>query len=292
MKKRIIIFVVVLKMANMTAAAQGMPVLDVTNLATAIESGFTMVQQLQTMYNSLKTSYDQLQQQIKNFETFDINSLNARDPLGSWKSITTYADRMKAYEENIASIINKKDIKVGNGSYSLTDIFTTPPAQAMQMAMDGLNFTFIDPFENKLTPEERAAFHRKYGMSFGNHMRIQQVGEMLQKKAAEVVGYSGSLQKNLTEDRGKLGEIAKDLFGSESIVQQQQINNAVLSTMAQDMKTQANLLGNIAEQLAMNMSQTVMEKKAMLDEKNINSLNFADGLLKMLDGMPSPSDYR
>jgi hypothetical protein len=252
----------------------------------AIENGYTMVQQLQAMYSSLKTSYDQLQQQIKSFESFDFNSLNAKDPLGSWKSLTTYADRMMTYEQNIESIVNKKDIKIGNAAYSLGDIFVSPVGAAMK------DIAVIDPFEKMLSPEEKTIFLRKYGMSYGRHIRLAQMGEILQKKSAEVAAYSGSLQKNLAEDREKLVSITNDLFGSESAIQQQQINNAVMSIMAQDMKTQANMVGNIANQLATAAAQVQMEKEALKNEINMNSLDFADGLMKMLDEIQSSKAYR
>jgi len=293
MNKKIMVLVMVFTIiANVNAAAQA-AVIDVTNLATAIQNGYNIVQQLQTMYSTLKTSYDQLQQQIKSFESFDFKNLNARDPLGSWKSINTYANRMMTYEQNIESIINRRDIKIGNGSYSLGDVFRAPPTETMKnMAMDGWNFAVVDPFEKKLTTEEKAAFHQKFGMSFGNYMRINQIGEMLKKKSAEVLGYSDNLQKNLTEDREKLDSISGDLFESESTVQQQQINNAIMTIMAQDMKTQARLLGDIAEQLAMDSSRMQLEKQAMQDEININDLDFANGLIKMLNEMQSASSYR
>jgi hypothetical protein len=208
---------------------------------------------------------------------------------------------MMTYEQNIGSIINRKDIKIGNGSYSLGDIFTTSPLDAIQnmpidamknMAIDKISFMAFDPFENMLTPEERQEFRRKAGMGFGSYMRIKQVGDMLQKKAAEVVGYSDSLQKNLKEDREKLDSISGDLFESASLVQQQQVNNAVLTVMAQDMKTQANLLGNIAQQLVMNSSQALMEKQAMKEELNINDLGLSDGLMKMLNETQSLNNFR
>ena len=279
-------------MTNIGLLAQGYPVIDITNIMSSVLNGYTMMQQLQTMYNTLKSSYDQLQQQIKNFESFDFDKLDARDPLGSWKSLVTYADRMMTYEQNIENIINRKDIKIGNGSYSLSDVFTSPASTVKGMAMDGVNFTVIDPFERKLSAGERAAFHQKFGMSYGNYMRINQLGEVLQKKSAEVVGYSDSLQQNLEEDRKKLSSITDDLYDSDSTVQQQQINNAVLSIMAQDIKTQANLLGDIASQLATSAAQAQIEKQAMRDELNMNSLDFSDGFMKMLDEMPSSDEYR
>ena len=290
MKNKILIITLGI-MINRGVCAQGYPVVDITAITTAVYNGYTMYQELQTMFNTLKTSRDQLQQQIKSFESFDFRELDAKDPLGSWKSINTYADRMKTYEQNIESIVNKKDIKIGNGSYSLGDIFTSPAKTAQNMAMDGKNFVF-DPLEARLTTEERKAFHQKFGMSFGNYMRIKQMGEVLQTKAAEVVGYSSNLQKNLSEDRERLDNIAEDVFDSESSVQQQQINNAVLTVMAQDIKTQANLLGDIARQLAVSSAQAEMVKQAMEDELNMNSLGLSEGFLKMLNNMQASNDYR
>ena len=288
--KRTALAVVLGSMVHMGLLAQGYPVMDITNILSSIQNGYTMVQQLQTMYNNLKTAYDQLQQQIKNFESFDFNALDAKDPLGSWRSLTTYADRMMTYEQNIETIVKRKDIRIGNGAYSLGDIFTTPAMK--DMAVDAWNFTVVDPFEKRLTPAEKAVFHRKYGMSYGNYMRINQMGEVLKKKAAEVVGYSGSLQQNLAEDREKLSSITGDLFGSESAVQQQQINNAILSIMAQDVKTQANLLGEIANQVATASAQAQIEKQARQEEINMNGLDFSEGFMNMLNEKQPANTYR
>jgi conjugal transfer/entry exclusion protein len=292
MKQKIAVLAVVLAITvNMGAAAQGYPVIDITNIIAAIENGYTLVQQLQTMYNTLKTSYDQLQKQIKSFESFDFNSLDARDPLKSWGSLVTYADRMMTYEENIEAIIKKKDIKINGGSYSLVDIFKSPATHVENIVTGGVNY-LLDPFETKLSPEEKAVFHQKYGMSYGNYMRLNQMREMLQKKAAEVFAYSGSLQKDLADDRERLSAIVADMKDNESIVQQQQINNAVLAIMAQDIKTQSNLLGDIAAQLATAEAQAQAEKQAIKDELNMNSLGISEGFLKMFEDMPPESAYR
>ena len=292
MKMKIAVLVMVLGITvHRGAAAQGYPVIDIAAIIAAIENGYTMVQQLQAMYDNLKTSYDQLQKQIKSYESFDFNALDAKDPLGSWKSLTTYADRIMTYEQNIESIINKKDIKIGSGSYSLGEIFKTSSGAVENMTMGAAHYV-VDPLEGKLSPFERSVFHQKYGMSYGNYLRISQMREMLKKKAAEVVGYSVNLQKDLAEDRERLSAITKDLYNSESTIQQQQINNAMLSIMAQDIKTQANLLGDIASQIATSAAQAQAEKQAMQEELNINDLGIADGFLKMLEDMPPASEYR
>ena len=292
MKQKIALFAVVLGlMVNRGAAAQGYPVIDITAIIAAIENGFTMAQQLQTMYETLKTSYDQLQKQIKTFESFDFNALDVKDPLGSWNSLTTYAKRMMTYEQNIESIINRKDIKIGSGSYSLGDILKSPAGTVENIAAD-LSSYVVDPLEMRLSPEEREVFSRKFGMSYGNYMRINQMKEMLQKKSVAVVGYSVNLQKNLAEDRERLDSITGNMKNNESMVKQQQVNNAVLTIMAQDIKSQASLLGDIASQLGMTMAQMQAEKQAMQDELNMNSLGIADGFMKMLEDMPSADNYR
>ncbi|MCL2762318.1 MAG: hypothetical protein FWD36_03795 [Treponema sp.] len=272
--------------------AQGYPVIDITAIIAAIENGYTLVEQLQAMYNNVRTSYSQLQQQIKNFEAFDLRELDAKDPLGSWRSIMTYADRMMTYEENIETIIKKKNLKIGNASYSLGDIFTNPPNKTIQnMSKDGVKF-MTDPFETSLTTHEKAVFHRKYGMSYGNYMRYNHLGEVLKKKAAEVTAYTEALEENLSEDRERLDNISEGLFESESTIQQQQINNATMTTMAQDTKTKARLLGNIAQQLALMSAQAEIEKQAMQDELNMNDIEISEGLMHMLGDMPPSSAYK
>ena len=292
MKKYVMVLALVLGfMTNAGVFAQGYPVIDVSAIVAAIQNGYTMAENLQAMYTNIKTSYDQLQQQIKSLESFDITQLGSNDPLGSWQSLSTYSNRMKTYEQNIESIISRKDVKIGKDSFSLGDIFISPNKAMNNLVKDEIN-PVLDPLELKLTLPERKAFQLKFGKSFGNNARINQLGEMMKKKAAEVVGYATALQKNISEDRERLEVIAKDMFGSESIIQQQQVNNAVLAVMAQDAKTQAQLMGSIAQQLAINAAQEQAKRDAAQEEININDLEVSEGYLRLMDGMESSNSYR
>jgi hypothetical protein len=292
MKKKAIVLALVLgAMVNAGLFAQGYPVIDVSAIVAAIQNGYTMAESLQAMYTNIKTAYEQLQRQIKSLESFDLNNLDADDPLGSWQSITTYANRMKTYEQNIGAIINKKDIKIGKDAYSLGDLLITPGKTAESMVVGGVKYV-IDPLESKLSPAEKKAFKLKFSMSFGNSVRVTQLGQMMQKKAAEVVGYVTGLEKNIGEDREKLESISKTMYGSESLIQQQQVNNALLTVMAQDTKTQAKLVGDIAHQLAMNSSQEQITKAAAQEETNINDTDVSQGFLRLLDAMEPSSSFR
>jgi hypothetical protein len=291
MKRKILLVMILGVVFTTGITAQGYPVIDITSIFTAIQNGSTMVSQLQALYTQIKTSYEQLQQQIKNFESFDLRTLDAKDALGAWRSITTYAERMKTYEQNIGTLINKKDLKIGNISYSLNDIFTTPGTAVKDMAMKGARIVY-DLLEANLSPQEKEEFQRLYGVGYGHYVRINQLGEMLKKKSAEVVAYSGSLQENLAEDRERLSTITKDLLISESTIQLQQMQNAMMAIMAQDIKTQANMLGNIAQQLAMLLSQAQIEKQALEEEINTNAMNLSEGFMKMLDEMPFSNAFK
>jgi hypothetical protein len=290
-KKSTVVALVLGIMVNAGVSAQGYPVIDITAIVAAIDNGYTMAQNLQAMYTNVRTSYDQLQQQIKSFESFDFNQLDASDPLGSWRSINTYASRMKAYEQNIEAIINRKDIKIGNDTFSLGDIFLSPDKALYNLVNDEIN-SVLDPLELRLTLPERMAFQRKFGMSFGNKARINQLGDMMRQKAAEVVGYVSNLQKDISEDRERLESIMKDIFGSESIIQQQQINTAVLAIMAQDTKTLAKVMGDVAQQLAISFVEEQTRKEAMSEEINMNDLGISEGFQKILKDIESSKSYR
>jgi conjugal transfer/entry exclusion protein len=292
MKRRF--FAVVLVIAGTSGVfGQGFPVIDMTNILASIENGYTLVQQLEAMYNNIQNAYNQLQQQIKSFESFDTNQLDAKDPLGSWRSIMTYADRMMTYEENIERIMNNKNLKIGNEAYSLTDLFTSAPFDAAYgMAQDGIGFVVVDPFERKLTAQEKAAFHQKYGMSYGHYMRYNSIGEALQKKGAESVAYMREMQENINEDRERLDTIVAEDVDADSIIKQQQRTNAILAVQAQDAKTQGNILAKIGEMMGAAAAQNQEERKARREERNSNDLDLAEGLVNMINAMPSDSNYR
>jgi conjugal transfer/entry exclusion protein len=291
--KRIGLVIVLIITGKLNVFGQGYPVIDITNILASIENGYTMVQQLEAMYNNIQNAYQQLQNQIKNFESFDFNQLDAKDPLGSWRSIMTYADRMMTYEENIESILNNKNLRIGNDAYSITDIFTSNPLDtAYGMAQEGVGFVAVDPFERKLTPEEKAMFHQKYGMSYGHYMRYNLIGEALQKKAAESVAYMQSMEQNISDDRERLDNIVAEDVDADSIIKQQQKANSILAIQAQDTKTQANILAKIGMMIASAAAQNQEERKARREARNSNDLDVAEGLVKMINAMPPNSEYK
>lgn len=265
-----------------------MPVIDITNVLQAIEDGYTMYQQLQAMYNQIQNSYAQLQQQIQNYKGLKMDDLNAADPLGSWRSLMTYADRMMTYEENIESIMNSKNMQWGKNSFSLSDIYSKAP-----FGEDGyLNDSWDDPFERELTTEEKAVFHSKYGISYGHYMRYNMIGEQIGKKAGEAKAYFDNQMEQMNTDRKMLDTIAKTTPETESIVAEQQKNNAITTMMAQDTKTIAYNLSIIGKQLSDQAYLEELQRQDALAYENTLKKGHSDTFENMMLSEDSEEDYK
>jgi len=242
------------------------PVIDITNVLTAIENGYTMYEQLNAMYNQIQNSYAQLQQQIKNYQNLEMGELDIRDPLGSWRSLMTYSDRLMTYEENIESILKTKTMKWGKNNFSIADVYSKPPLGEGGYLTD----SWDDPFERELTTEEKAAFHSKYGISYGHYMRYNLIGEQITQKAGEVKGYFSYQEEMINQDRERLDTIVATDPEMASIVGQQQRSNAIQATMAHDIKSQNHNLLKIGEIIANQAYKDELDRTAMNEYKGVN----------------------
>jgi conjugal transfer/entry exclusion protein len=268
----------------------GYPVIDIHNIIASIENGYTLVQQLQAMYENVKNNVEQLNETRKNFEAFDVKQLSMKDPLGSWGRIMTYGNRMMTYEENMEAIINKKDLKIGNSSYSLADLFISS-STIPGMVTDGIGFVAVDPFSKKLSAEEQAIFHSKYGMSYGHYLRIHTLGIKAGEKAAELTGYADSFEKNLKEDREALSKMNDQMSDGKSIVEQAQVTNAQLAAQCQELKSQTSILSKLGEEIAAEAARNQLLKQAMDEAKKNSDLDVSEGYLKMLGNMGNRNDF-
>ncbi len=276
MKKIVVLLLFALLKGNI--CSQGYPVMDISNILAAIENGYTMYQQLQTMYAQIQNAYDQFQQQVKNFQNLKMGDLDITDPLGSWSSLMTYADRLTTYEENIERILSTKTMQWGRNSFSLEDLYTTNP-----FGEDGfLNDAWEDPFERQLSSEEKALFHQKYGMSYGHYMRYNAIGAQITEKAGQASAYFDNLIVNMNEDRERLDTISSTEPEADSIIKQQQRSNAIMTTQAQDTKTIAYTTAKIGEILAAQAYQMEIERQSLENRIGIQDLEPTEGFLKYL----------
>jgi hypothetical protein len=264
------------------------PIIDITNLIHAVENGMNMYEQLMSMYQIIKTNIELLEEQRKAFEAFDPRQLSLTDPLGSWRRIMTYGNRMMTYEENIEAIINRKDLKIGNVSYSLADLFLTNPVTSItDMAVNAIDYAIIDPFERRLTTDEKALFHQKYGMSYGHYIRYHKIGEALTKKAAEVIAYNEKLDEELAADREAIQSMLEDQADG-SWVKEQQKTNALLMAKNHNLKTRAKLLTDIADMYANIAAEKKIEMEA---RQKKGDMDFGDNYLEIMEKTGRKNDY-
>jgi hypothetical protein len=271
------------------------PIIDATNLIHAIENGMEMYEKLMGMYETIKTNIERIEEQIKAFKSFDLRQLSADDPLGSWRRIMTYGNRMMTYEENIESLLNRKDIKIGKFSYSLADLYTVNPATNVTNIVGGaVDYVANDPFEKQLSTEEKAVFHQKYGMSYGHYIRYHRIGAGLSKKAAEVTAYNEKLEEELAEDRDAIQSMLEDNASkggndtNESWVKEQQKINSLLLVKNQELRTKSKLIADIAYIYANNAAEAKIDMEAR--QKN-NDADFGENYLKIIEKNEKKNDY-
>jgi conjugal transfer/entry exclusion protein len=292
--KKIILVVAMVLLVGYGVFAQGYPVIDITNLIQSIENAYTMYETLMATYNQLQTNYMQLQNQIKSFEGMDMSQLDWKDPLGSWRAIMSYANRQMNYANNIGKLVKAKNLRVGNQSFSLEDLFMSNPVDTGKKVYDGtFNYVAVDPFEKQLTTEEKAMFHQKYGMSYGNYMRYATIGQKIKDKAAEIGGYMDVLKENTDQDSKQLDKILEDTKEEESITKLQTTGNVLSHAQVQELKEQTKSLNNIATILA---DQAILEtqdrEKMMANTYEGDQREFSDGFIKMLKADKGDSDFR
>lgn len=247
-------------------SSANMPVIDLTNLVQAIEQGFSMYQQLQALFQQLKNAKEQLEQQKKNFQNLSMGDLDARDPLGSWRSIMTYADSVMGYTENIGAIFKSKSMQWGDVSFSYEDLFSTDfYKKAITEAWD-------DPFERELSTEEKARFHQKYGMSYGHYMRYNALAQELTQSAGQNKAKLEELSVKIQEDREMANKIVASGIETESVLQTAKAQANLTQLGVQTAITQADILASLYD---LEATKVAMENQEMIEaQKNRELLQY------------------
>ena len=293
MKRRVMALILSLMLLSSNAFAQGYPVIDITNIIVAIENGFTMFQQLMAFYESIKTSYQMIEQNIKSFEAFDFRQLDAKDPLGSWRAIMTYGNRMMNYEQNIHRAINNPNIQIGNESWSLHDIFTSRPSTTIRGMGDAGYVFMMDPFERKLSDQEKAIFHQRYGMSYGNYMRYRYYGENITKKAERIQALSGQIEEQMELDAKILDQILADgITEVDSVVKTQQAQLAMMRYELDTLMGINNKLGQLGTILGNYYAKQEVVVEEAGRERGIRNFDAPTVLGSMIDKGELRGRYR
>jgi len=201
--------------------AQGMPVHDVSRFLMAIENFFTVIDQLEANYAELEGKIKEIEQTAKQFEAYDFNEFgkggNIKEMFrGSLRSTMTYVNKMNNLERDIENLINAKGLKLGNQSFSITDIITNPGVAMKDALHEGKAFVALDPF--MVSDEEVINFYGKYGLNKRNYLRMQAVGELMADSFQKVAGRQRAVMEERIREASEENPLITEALDTDSEV--------------------------------------------------------------------------
>ena len=251
------------------------PVIDISNLIQAMKSGSEMVDNLNKMYNTLEMNIKKVEETKRNMENGlsqikSLSEFNVLDPAASLKKMVMYGARMGNYAQEVEAMIIKKDLKIGIRSYSIADLFTKPIGDVYNEVAD---YFYVDPFEVELTEAQKRQFMLRYGMSYGNYMRLNAIGAELQKKAIEIEGFSEILAKELKDDFEMVNQIIMNATGEAAgeLAQHQQAN-ALLMLINKHNQTLSKLTMEYAELFAMKNQKIEIARQIAQEPREVSGI--------------------
>jgi len=284
--KKLIISIFLILVLSVGAFAQGQPVIDITAIIAFLENLQQLKEQYQNSVMQLQNSAKQLDQMVKTYQKPDFSKLDAKDPLGSWGVLMSQANRQMEYVNRVESTLNTKNMKIGNYSFSISDMLSIDEngdfSGMRGISESAVKFAIFDPFTER-TPEEKAAFHAKYGMSPSNYMRYHQMGSAVDRAGARVKAELKEYGKKQLEEQKAMQEIVKQAGESEN---EHEKSQAQINLIARTGIVLDSIDGRLLEIQQM-MYKDVLEKKITEDEiKNDmtgNDHNFSQGFVELMD---------
>ncbi len=188
--------------------ATGTPVIDISNLMTAIEELYAVYDQINATIEQVQNTYQQLQTQIKNVESMDwdnlANSFSAENwseeggVKGAWENIGNFKTNMINATSAINSNMNllndvkhtleNKTVTAMGKQYSVAGLFgigqygennlMNLPASALDYVKN-VGEEIAKGYEGKLTYKEKQAIMKKWGLDPENYAYVKLVEEQV-----------------------------------------------------------------------------------------------------------------
>jgi len=278
MKKIIFILLMVLLCGNVFA--QGTPVIDITAIIAFLENLYQLQDQYVATLQQLENSYKQMEQTIKNYRMPDFSNLDAKDPLGSWGTIMSEANSQMEYLNKIEYTMNNKNMKLGNFSFSIADMFN--PKQQINGVLETGKFLFFDPWQTR-TPQEKALFHAKYGMSPGNYLKYNYLGEGIKNFGAKTKAELLEIDARQKRDQEMLETIIVGANNDESQNVKSAAMLGVMGKIAGKLDRQEKIMKELADSF---YSRWLQINTTVQDAKFANAdqgLYFTDGFVELME---------
>lgn len=262
MKKKIYAMFTALFLISVPAFSQAF-VIDLQAIAAAIQNGVTMAQQLEATYNQLRGTYEQIQQTAEQMKSMDMSKLSRK----ALQSLTGNQDMLSDYLNNLENIYDEKNMKIGNISFSLNDLYNTDVYSKISKDF-GIE---MGKSIGSMTAQQLKEFADKYGIEYEQYLRMAALAEQTGKKAKEIKamnGYSSKVTESLRTLSDDLASSAADSSEVATLQKSLLAANATVDALVTVSDTVSNISDLLASQAAQNNEQLQKEIESSMDTAN------------------------
>ena len=238
-------------------------VIDLQAIAAAIQNGVTMAQQLEATYNQLRGTYEQIQQTAEQMKSMDMSKLSKK----ALQSLTGNSDMLEDYLNNLENIYDEKNMKIGNISFSLNDLYNTDVYSKISKDF-GIE---MGKSIGSLTAQQLKEFANTYGIDYEQYLRMAALAQETGKKAKEIKamnGYSSKVTDSLRQLSDDLASGAGDSSEVATLQKSLLAANATVDALVTVSDTVSNISDLLASQAAQQNEQLQKEIESSMDTAN------------------------
>ena len=261
MKRKLLIFNFLFLM-SVNCFAQLM-VVDIQSIAANIQNGITMGNQLTALYNQLKNTRNQIENQIKMMKSMDLNSIGNALLNGLTKNSQEYLTLM----EDLDNSYKTKNMKIGNVEFSLEDICTSNVYQAIKDDYGEIRDV------NNLNDEQEMEFYKEYGISYDKFIKLYALSQQMGNKSKEIKAKSANAKntvKDSVEMADRVSTTITDETSQTAVLQKNAlVASQTLNTMSQTLDAVSNISDLLATEFQNEMIRQEEEVEADLARKEL-----------------------
>lgn len=249
-KKRLYSIIILLILVFSPMHAQ-MVTIDVAAIATAIENGYTMYQNLQTAIKNMQMYAQQLQYLYDNAKALNIEEIAGVD-YASFLNSMGLSDEYSQKIRDVQSIIKNKSMTISGVNFSIEDLYTTDVYK--KLGRVGLNEM------KNMTEEEKIEFQNEMGITAEQAIKMNAVTSELNKTMTNSIAKLEAVEEFSQSIRDECANYQK-VFENETS------ETALLQGMGRVMARNTETLTLAVD--ALNTSVEIMAKsQAVENEKN------------------------
>jgi hypothetical protein len=236
-----------------------MAVIDPAHILETVWNGYQIYQSLQNAIQTLRYTYESVQNQVKMLQSYDFSNING------FVSAVRFADRQLNFARTTENRLRNIRVRVGGKNYNLAQAYELPEAVTESIKED---------MTQDMTPEERARAWSHYGLRPINYKYAWTWRNRISETAKNLAALNDSQADDTAESAETVEEIRNDSRETDSTV--------ALSQM------EIELQARIYEQLVRanyGLSQigSLLGDKAMADLQMPQRLLVSDDFLEITD---------